>query len=155
MKINRDRQGKFLSNPDEKHPMWKGEKASYSAFHHWINHKMGKAIFCALNENHKNCEYEWANISGKYLRDTSDYVSLCVSCHKKLDMTTETREKNRLNMLGRTHASKTVTQFSLDGKLIKKYKSRMEASRLLGILPTSIANVLSGRSKTAGGYIWS
>lgn len=27
----------------------------------------------------------WANISGKYLRDITDWVRLCVSCHKYFD----------------------------------------------------------------------
>lgn len=30
--------------------------------------------------------YEWANISGEYKRDRSDWVMLCPSCHRKIDM---------------------------------------------------------------------
>lgn len=30
--------------------------------------------------------YEWANISGEYKRELSDYESLCVSCHRIKDL---------------------------------------------------------------------
>lgn len=34
----------------------------------------------------KPSRYEWANISGEYKRDRSDWVMLCPSCHRKIDM---------------------------------------------------------------------
>ena len=48
--------------------------------------------------------------------------------------------------------SKTVLQFSLDGKLIAEYESVSEAIRKTGIL--KISNVCRGERKQAGGYIW-
>lgn len=68
-------------------PCWKGEKATYSPKHIWLHRHYGKANKC---EN-KNCtyknpkRYEWANISGKYLRERSDYKMLCPSCHRRED----------------------------------------------------------------------
>ena len=47
-----------------------------------------------------------------------------------------------------------VLQYSPDGNLISKWNSIAEASRNLHILVTSICNCLSGRTKTAGGFIW-
>lgn len=29
--------------------------------------------------------FQWANISGEYLRIVSDWKQLCVKCHKKFD----------------------------------------------------------------------
>lgn len=62
---------------------YKGERASYSAHHHWVKYHLGKASEC------ENCgkgeRFEWANISGEYLRELSDWVSLCVRCHRLID----------------------------------------------------------------------
>jgi hypothetical protein len=29
--------------------------------------------------------FDWANKSGKYMRDIADYIQLCPSCHKLYD----------------------------------------------------------------------
>ncbi len=87
---------------DELSAQWKGDDVSYVGLHKWIYSRLGKAIKC---EN-PNCfyprwsyredgtkkrylkspkRYEWANVSGKYLRDLKDFVQLCSSCHKQYD----------------------------------------------------------------------
>lgn len=63
---------------------YKGEKASYSAHHHWVKYHLGKASKCE-NCNTTGGRYEWANISGEYLRDTSDWAELCIRCHRLID----------------------------------------------------------------------
>lgn len=87
--------GKF----GDKARRWRGEKAGYAAKHIWIVKHYGKADRC----EQKGCSYpkvvdagrriiekpsryEWANISGEYKRDRSDWVMLCPSCHRKIDM---------------------------------------------------------------------
>jgi hypothetical protein len=66
---------------------WVGDKAAYSSKHDYQINKWGKATKC---EN-ENCtyksprRYEWANISGKYLRQRDDYIQLCPSCHRRWD----------------------------------------------------------------------
>lgn len=50
---------------------------------------------------------------------------------------------------------KEVFQFSKTGVFIKKWKSRIEAAKSLGISVCGINNVVGGRKKTAGGYMWS
>ena len=50
--------------------------------------------------------------------------------------------------------SKKVKQFSLDGSFIKEWSSTIEAARSLKINQGNISNVCTGRSKTAGGFIW-
>lgn len=70
----------------EKSRRWKENDASYSAKHHWILKHYGKASKCEKCGS-KNCKrYEWANISGEYKRDISDYMQLCPSCHRKMDL---------------------------------------------------------------------
>lgn len=58
---------------------------------------------------------------------------------------------------------KPVAQYSLDGKLIRKYESIKDAAIATGIYPTNIGKCATGRiynkqkgyySKTAGGFIW-
>lgn len=61
---------------------WKGENAGYQAYHGWVRRELGKAESCMECGKEKA---EWANISGKYKRDLSDWVSLCHSCHMTMD----------------------------------------------------------------------
>ena len=76
------------------HHFWKGNFAKYSSKHSWIRKEFGNAYRC---EN-KDCRskdqkiFDWANISGKYLRKIKDFKMLCRSCHIKLD-----RSKKCLN----------------------------------------------------------
>ena len=76
--------GEFGSNSRR----WKGEDAGYVAKHLWLIKHYGKAHKCeqagCVFENPKR--YEWHNVSGKYKRDRNDYVQLCPSCHRKIDM---------------------------------------------------------------------
>lgn len=70
---------------DEKHYAWKGENAKYTSKHTWIRRKKGVAEDCEFCKTTQAKRYEWANISGKYLRNLEDYISLCKSCHEKFD----------------------------------------------------------------------
>lgn len=67
-------------------PNFKGEEASYGSKHDWIRRHYGKADHCSFNPEHESFRYEWANISGAYLRDVNDYAQLCVRCHRQYDM---------------------------------------------------------------------
>ncbi len=72
---------------DEKHPFWKGNEVSYSGLHYWVYRKLGKPTKCEHcdKENLVGHSIHWANISGKYLRDRTDWLRLCAKCHKKYD----------------------------------------------------------------------
>lgn len=52
------------------------------------------------------------------------------------------------------HGSKKTLQYDLLGKFVKEWPCRKEIERVLGILPSSISNCISGRYKTSGGFIW-
>lgn len=67
----------------EKAPNWKGDKVGYSGLHDWIRKQLGTPNRCEKCGTTKARRYEWANISGKYKRDLSDWCRLCVSCHRK------------------------------------------------------------------------
>lgn len=71
----------------EKSHQWKGEKVGYRALHRWIEKRLGKPRHCAFcqSTDREPREYHWANISKSYLRDLSDWIRLCATCHGKFD----------------------------------------------------------------------
>lgn len=68
--------------------MWRGDKVGYRALHSWICRQKGSPRFCEQCEaiNLRKRQYHWANRSGNYLRILSDWVRLCVKCHKNYDL---------------------------------------------------------------------
>jgi len=49
---------------------------------------------------------------------------------------------------------KSIVQYDKNGKYIRPFSGIRPAGKETGILWTSIANCLAGKSKTAGGYKW-
>lgn len=75
---------KGKSVPEDKHSSWKGDGVGYQGVHHWVRKHKGpasgqKCAFCGKPAKH------WANIDGRYKRDTKDYIALCISCHWRHD----------------------------------------------------------------------
>lgn len=54
----------------------------YRLIHYWIRKEKGNPGPCEKCGKEKS---EWANVSGKYMRDTSDWIPLCRPCHRKYD----------------------------------------------------------------------
>lgn len=60
------------------------ETVSYRAIHKWIERTLGrpkKCLHCGTTE-----KLNWANVSGEYKRDLTDWMELCSSCHRKHDI---------------------------------------------------------------------
>lgn len=79
-----------IANRNKRNYLWKGEKATYRTKHAWLVRRIGKANHCehcGLDKLPKGKKriFDWANISGKYKRDITDYISLCKKCHKHFD----------------------------------------------------------------------
>jgi len=57
---------------------WKGDDVGYVALHKWVANKRGKPTKCEhcgkIEENSR--KIQWANKSGKYLRDLDDWIRL-------------------------------------------------------------------------------
>jgi len=67
--------------------------------------------------------------------------------------TEETKRKMSKSKKGKPARNRReILQVSKQGEVIQKWNSITEAQRELGI--TGVGNALTGRSKTAGGYIW-
>lgn len=126
------------------------DQREYRQIHYWIAKTAGKASYCSNDKTHISKRYHWANISGKYTRDINDYKPLCPSCHGKMDFTEGRREK----LKGNHNRRRAVIQKSRDGVYIRTFVSIKEAAETTNILKSTIINVLNGRGKTAGGYLW-
>ena len=79
----------------ENSPNWKGDKVGYWGVHDWIQKKLGKPKKCehcgkiGMYNYRKNgvkvWNIQWANKTGKYLRDINDWLQLCSKCHSEYD----------------------------------------------------------------------
>jgi hypothetical protein len=71
---------------NDKHPLWKGDDATLIAKHNWVVRRLGRPKKCEHCGTTEDRMYHWANISGEYKRDLSDWKRLCVPCHKRYDL---------------------------------------------------------------------
>lgn len=69
----------------EKNPMWRGSDVGYTALHTWIGRTLGKPKRCENCGTESAKAYDWANLSGEYRREKSDWKRLCRSCHTMHD----------------------------------------------------------------------
>ena len=65
------------------HWLWKGNQVGYDALHDWVNRHLGKADHCENNSTHFSSRYHWANVSGEYKRELSDWRQVCPSCNRR------------------------------------------------------------------------
>lgn len=80
--------GKKLPNSSgEKSSHWKGNEVKYRGLHNWVERGLGKPSKCefCLKDGLSGKQIHWANKSHKYKRALSDWIRLCVPCHKKYD----------------------------------------------------------------------
>jgi hypothetical protein len=69
----------------DKHYNWKGENAGYGSKHKWVRRVLGVPSLCENCDTTEAKRFEWANLSGEYKRDISDWARLCTSCHRLID----------------------------------------------------------------------
>lgn len=122
----------------------------YQAVHRWVYRNYGKANHCESCDK-PEANYQWANISGKYLRDIADWKQLCISCHKLMDFTESARKNLSLSHSSGINGIKAVNE---SGEK-KMFSALYEAAKETGISKTAINNCLMGRTKTSGTYRWS
>ncbi len=88
---NQHRKGKSNPNPHkmfaETNHNWKGDNVGYHGLHNWVRRNLGTPRKCEKcgDDSLKHRQYHWANKSQKYLRDLTDWIRLCVKCHKEYD----------------------------------------------------------------------
>lgn len=62
---------------------WKGDDIGYKGLHDWVFKNFGRPEQCEMcsKDGLKGRQIHWANVSGKYRRDRSDWKRLCARCH--------------------------------------------------------------------------
>lgn len=101
-------------NLSAKNGNWKGGKAGLKAIHLWVRARNPQPKICS------NCKKEFlkldlANISGKYLRDLTDWEWLCRKCHMIKD--------GRLKVFIKNYNNKPINR-NLKGRTWKVNKIR-------------------------------
>jgi hypothetical protein len=71
---------------------YSGDKCSYMAVHQWLRRNFKKSGKCS-SCGRVDVKTQWANKSGKYLRDIQDYIELCRKCHEFMDRINPKRPK--------------------------------------------------------------
>lgn len=89
--LNKNKKYSQISN--EKNCNWKGDEVSYSGLHYWVYSHLGKPTICKFCGRTKNIQ--WANKSGEYRRDITDWLNLCVYCHRKYDKNITIKKYNK------------------------------------------------------------
>lgn len=66
---------------------WKGNKVGYQGIHDWIRSVLGTPDTCEECHTSGLTGYQihWANVSGKYKREISNWKRLCIRCHFRMD----------------------------------------------------------------------
>jgi len=62
------------------------EPKTYSTIHAWIRRNFGTPNECEHCGTLESRKFEWANISGEYELDRSDWARLCCKCHRRYDL---------------------------------------------------------------------
>lgn len=74
----------------ENNPMYRGNAHKidkhYRHVHYWIARVYGRPQLCQhCRITSSSYHYQWANISGEYRKDISDWARLCAQCHRAYD----------------------------------------------------------------------
>lgn len=85
-KTNKEIQNR-LRKKDKNHFNWKGDDVGYRGLHIWVQNRLGIPNNCEYcgKIGLKGRQIHWANKGHKYLRNLTDWIRLCIKCHKALD----------------------------------------------------------------------
>lgn len=124
-------------------PFWDGRKHSDASKIKMSKSAMGKLVSDETREKMSNY---WKG------RPKSDFTK------KKMSESAKGENNNYKRYLEKTglphHASKTVIQYSLDGKFIREWVNARISCIELGISYGAVNGCLNGKSKTSQGFIW-
>lgn len=121
----------------------------HGTLHARIRAKHGKANRCEFCFDKNAKRYEWALKKGRdYSDNRSDYLELCVSCHRKYDYTDEQKNKIRLSLYGDLHNSaKLKNEDVLEIiRLLERGVKSKDLAEKFSIDATTISNIKTGKS---------
>lgn len=69
---------------------WKGDDVGYVGLHDWMSKNKPRTGICehcgdVPTVRGRTVGTEFANVSGEYRRDITDFIELCIPCHRKFD----------------------------------------------------------------------
>lgn len=109
------------------------------------------------SELHKRCKK--FNISGELFQKCDEVLEIFKQYKTEVgDNKDYAQDINKIlscQEIKNSRKGKDTFQYDLSGNFIKKFSSRSEAEKILGIYKGRIKEVISGRNLTAGGFIWS
>lgn len=85
------------------------ETAIYTRAHKFVYKELGKAYKCEECGSSDKTVYHWANLSGKYTLDVSDWKMMCPSCHKNYD--NKYFKRNGKRMMKQIRSTKSMIPF--------------------------------------------
>jgi len=89
--LNKGKNNPMFGRCGTSSPVWKGDTLQYSYQHRWMRVKYGhpkQCEKCGVLGEKKNGRWtiHYANKNGQYLRQRSDWLTLCAKCHKQRDI---------------------------------------------------------------------
>lgn len=125
--------------------------------------KLGYYCVLLYDKGRKQCFYLHRLVAEAFIPNPNNYPEINhfdenkQNCERyNIEWSTHKRNTNygtRNERIGLGH-SKTVEQYSLDGKLLATYPSTRIAAEHCHVKATGIAQCARGESKTAYGFIW-
>jgi hypothetical protein len=106
------RKGHIGLHKESNNPMWKGNKASKSAMHKWMDKNFGKPKYCEICKRTDRKQYDWSNKDHTYKRDRKNWQRLCSSCHKKYDIELK-KENNKKHIQADIILENTLYDYEL------------------------------------------
>ena len=88
--------------------------------------------------------YEWANLTQRY-DDPDDYIRLCISCHRRMDSTSNFYDMDRSGTKN-GRARLTEADVQAIGHMIADGKSMTAVARRYGIGRTTVSHIWAGRT---------
>jgi NUMOD4 motif/NUMOD1 domain len=70
------------------------------------------------------------------------------------DLVIDVSYYNKFIEKSKSKTTKAITQFTIEGKIVKSYDSITQAAKNSGIKASNISNCINGHTTTAGGYLW-
>ena len=89
--VSQETRQKLSGRKEEKSYSWKGDNVGYWGVHSWVRKRIGRPEKCKLcnKEGRKLVNGKWsiqlANKDHLYKRNLTDWIPLCISCHRIFD----------------------------------------------------------------------
>jgi len=110
-------------------------RKDYQAVHKYINRLLGSAKKCSVCAKEEG-RIHWSNISKKYSRDPSDWISMCAACHYKEEKSGLPRNPNKnsssrykgVNRCKKTGMWRVVINYKKKTRALGSYKIEEDAA---------------------------